>query len=227
MKSNDEIANLVECAFRESIMEFLEGVRYQEKADNAESLQKNDNILPIVLYSSLRCGGGGEIALYTVLAAYFRLNLEKINKDKNTKLRLGLDLHIKDYPGKPDFLVHTEGEFNDPIFISEFKVLYEEGEFNSRPSKVSCDIEFVLKKCKDYVLVKQKARACVVVFHHSKTNKPNTEFFKIDKFCSEPKQPIHLWHPLSMNDPGYFNIYFISNDSIKDIDFNAEKIQTG
>jgi hypothetical protein len=185
----------IEMAFRSAALEFL-------------AQAKAVPVLEQMVFAAVACGGG-EVPLYTMVGGLFRNLLTGVAPE----LRLAINQEIQ-RGIRPDFQVHHKESFKPPRFAAEFKLLYQDGTANSRPSAVIQRIQADLDK-----LVSISAagvhKAMLVFVHHEKAELATSIQTALADMKFEFMGQVELWKPEGTVADGRLRLYLLGHEEIE------------
>jgi hypothetical protein len=126
---------------------------FAEDASHAGPIQQ-------AVYAATACGGISEVALYALLAGYFRKLLER----KEPSARLVMDSCFPGSSMRPDFQVHTKGSSKEPSLAVECKFVSDAGKGSGYHTGVLSAIDQDLDKLATMVESRPGLESAAVIF---------------------------------------------------------------
>lgn len=188
---------MVPTQFRDSLNEFL--------IDAA-----NDQFLKSAIYVSIACGSG-EVGLYTLTGAYFRMRLA----ENVPEARLAINCRTPSLSVKPDYLVQMRDLPEKPIFAAEFKLLHEDGYANSRIQEVAQRVRHDVDRLRTIAHANPTVTTAFILFAHANSVQLHNKVHQVlDGLSLDEVGVVPMWNPVASNDQKYLHVLMLSHEQI-------------
>jgi hypothetical protein len=163
------------------------------------------------VYAAMACGGG-EVGLYTLLGGLFRAGFT----GEAESFRLAINMALPDSIAscmRPDFQVHPKDQFKRPCFASEFKLLYQSGQWNSRPQEVLSRIQGDVNRLA--TIADKGLQTAMIVFVHTEGTEPCGEIDEsLERKGFARLGIVPLWEPLGMSHSAHLHLWLSTGNDI-------------